>query len=300
MRFLVGVGNIFVFGGLVVFSISAIVLTNEALRRHPVGFLAFWAFIPVVSWWLTLGHPHDQVNCWQFFTRSALNTFTSFLVTSVCFLSVLVFLNWKEIRNDVGMRYVQGFYAARYTSIVYADHWYAERAMWLFEVAMVLGILAFPAITLVSTEKALNYHEAEEARSKAGNPHIRTTDAFPTALVYDGFDQPGITELLERWGLSVLRVTTATDAERGLRLREFDLIILDSWDSYIRAHIDGFAKFSAHILFLDFEGQNQAFLSSKGYTHILDKPVDPESLRKHVQELLGEKVPRPLTDAASP
>jgi hypothetical protein len=128
---------------------------------------------------------------------------------------------------------------------------------------------------------------------------LNVRDGEISALVYDGFDEPGLTELLEHWGLSVLRVTTARDAERGLRLREFDLIILESWDPYIRAHIDGFAKFSAHILFLDFEGRNHAFLSSKGYTHILDKPVDPASLREHVQALIGEKTLSPLADGAS-
>ena len=128
---------------------------------------------------------------------------------------------------------------------------------------------------------------------------LNVRDGRPSALVYDGFDEPFLTELLELWGLSVLRVTSANDAEKELGLREFDLVILDAWDSHVRAHIDGFAKFSAHILFLDFEGRYQAFLSSMGHSHVIDKPIDPGSLRKHVQALIGEKNLRPFADGAS-
>jgi hypothetical protein len=160
MRFLVGLGNIFVFGGLVVFSISAVVLTNEALQRHPFGFLVFWTFIPVVSWWLAWGRPGSQLSFRQFFTRRALKTFISFLIGSVFLLSLLILLNWENIRDKVGKRYVQGYFATH--DFVYAEHWYAERAMWLFEVVVVLAIFAFPAFTLTLTQTALDSHEEPE------------------------------------------------------------------------------------------------------------------------------------------
>src|SRR5579859_5763225 len=52
MRFVITVGNTFVFVGFLVFAIAGLVFVNDMLRRHPISFLAFWVFVPIVSWWL--------------------------------------------------------------------------------------------------------------------------------------------------------------------------------------------------------------------------------------------------------
>lgn len=136
-------------------------------------------------------------------------------------------------------------------------------------------------------------------QAETERPDFIVTRTSPSALVYDGHDNDGLALLLERWGLSALHVRNASEAEAALRCRAFDLVILDSWDPNIRSKIDSFSQASPRLLFLDFEGQNREFLSSKGYAHVLDKPVDPDELKGLIQELLAQKLPGPLTSNAS-
>jgi hypothetical protein len=57
---------------------------------------------------------------------------------------------------------------------------------------------------------------------------------------------------------------------------------------------------SAQILFLDFEGQDQAFfVSQRLYAHIRQTRGPGEPLREHAQALLGKKTLRPFADGAS-
>src|SRR5712692_7745627 len=157
-------GNILVLMGLLATAISGLVLINEMLLKHPLGFLAFWAFIPIISWSLTWGHPEDSFSSVRYFEERSLKVLRSFLISAVCLVSALVFMNWSEIRDSMGKRYIQGYfvtdvaviseYGPSTASIAHADHRQVERAIRLFEVIVLVGLFGFPALTFTLTEKA--------------------------------------------------------------------------------------------------------------------------------------------------
>jgi len=167
-----GVGNLVIVMGLLGFGVLGLFLLNEALQKHPFMVLAFWVFLPIVMWWLKWEGPERQ-----FLTHRGLKTFTSFAAVSVTLLSILIFLNWQRLRDDIGRRYVQGYFVThdteitengpQRTSMAYAEHWYAQHAISLLEAGLLVGIFGFPTITFVLRDKALQASASyEELQSK--------------------------------------------------------------------------------------------------------------------------------------
>jgi hypothetical protein len=117
----------------------------------------------------------------RWFTQSGLRVFTSLLVASAFLMSFLILLNWRNIRDNIGNHYAQGYFATQ-DGPVYAEHWYAEHAMWLLEVVLMVGTVAFPIITVTLTRKAIDYQRClqecygtrSNAKGKSSNPNPTT------------------------------------------------------------------------------------------------------------------------------
>lgn len=307
MRFLFGLANIVVVAGLFASAILGIVMCNEGLQRHPLSFLAFWVFIPIVSCWLTLGSsawsrttlfqivgellplgrpdwdsPGNSMSPLRFFDERALKTFTSFLRGSVFVLSPLVLLNWEKIRDDVGKRYMPGYSVL--DGVVLTEHWY----MWLFEVLLVVGAIAVPAFTVVLTRMARDSHAEyygkywlpTEQKKSSKKPKILLSAREADGLI------PTLTRVFENWGYSTTSISSLPQVVEQLKTVEYDLVILDLCDSDVELSPGQLLKLHNRILFLTCDHETHALLLPSGYTAVVEKPIDLEKLSSKLREML--------------
>lgn len=288
MRFLSKLGFALVLLGFLAFGIMGLIFAGEMLRRHPSTFLAFWTFIPIVSWWLTWGRVGSPISPRGYFTLKLLKTFTSFLVASSFVLSFLLFLNRQSVRDSVGRHYVEGYLASN--GVAYADHWYAEDAMRVFEMALVSGILGFPFLTMFLTRRTLESAEEENIRA-AEEETLKQKPKILLSISQGAEDlAPTLALLLQRDGYSPVAVSGISQVKKQLRTARYDLVILDLCDSDFDLRPDELLGLHPLILFLVCDEDMHQGRVPCGYLAVVKTPVEPGEFSRKVREMLAEPV----------
>ena len=96
-------------------------------------------------------------------------------------ISFAAFANYDDIRDNLGNRYIDGYYVTHgedtddvgrnyMTSEPHTEHWYSRVGIWLFEWALLLLFVFIPAATWFACAGGIKALERERPPSTYTNP----------------------------------------------------------------------------------------------------------------------------------